>query len=395
MNRPVAMVIFGLIATAIVSLIHYYLWARLVRDAHLPSPYRQIATAVIILLAVSLPVIMIVGRGLPFHVSRYMVWVPYVWMGMMMMLAFFFGATDLLKGIAFLWSKISPSETTALDPSRREMLGRVVSGGVLFTVFGLSGFGIGNVAKRLAVLPVPVKLRRFPRALNGFKIAQISDLHVGLIKGYSWLEEVVRRVNDLNPDLIAITGDLVDGSVDKLNAEIGPLAKLKARHGVFFVTGNHEYYSGAIEWVDKIESLGIRVLRNERVQIGEGEDSFDLAGVDDFSASPAMAPNHGPDLPKALSGRDTEREVVLLAHQPRAIDEAAQMDVGLVLSGHTHGGQIWPFTYLVGLQQPYNRGLYRHTENTQIYVNQGTGVWGPPMRVGTQSEITEIELSRG
>jgi hypothetical protein len=197
-------------------------------------------------------------------------------------------------------------------------------------------------------------------------------------------------VNALEPDIVAITGDMVDGSVEQLREAIAPLANLKTRHGVFFVTGNHEYYAGALEWCDHLPTLGMRVLRNERVTIGEGAQAFDLAGIDDFNAAGA-APGHGPDLPRALAGRDEGRELVLLAHQPRAIDEARRLGVGLQLSGHTHGGQLWPWRYMVYLQQPLVSGLAKRGD-TYCYTSCGTGYWGPPMRLGAPAEITKVVL---
>jgi len=203
---------------------------------------------------------------------------------------------------------------------------------------------------------------------------------------------VVNEVIALQPDLIAITGDLVDGNVDELIERVNLLKQLKAPHGVFFVTGNHEYYSGADAWCQALSQMGIRVLRNERVTIGEGQDIFDLAGIDDASAS--HFPGHSSDLAKALAARDVNRPVVLLAHQPKAIFEASKLGVDLQLSGHTHAGQLWPFTYIVRLVQPYVQGLSRHSERTQIYVNRGTGYWGPPMRLPDRSEITLLEFER-
>jgi predicted MPP superfamily phosphohydrolase len=171
---------------------------------------------------------------------------------------------------------------------------------------------------------------------------------------------------------------------------VAPLAGLKSRQGVYFVTGNHEYYAGVNEWLAHLPTLGVRVLRNERVAVGDGTHTFDLAGVDDWSAR--GMPGHGPDLARAVEGRDAARELVLLAHQPRAIHEAAKHGVGLQLSGHTHGGQIWPWNFAVKLQQPYVAGLARHNKDTQLYVSRGTGYWGPPMRLGAPAEITRIRL---
>jgi predicted MPP superfamily phosphohydrolase len=201
---------------------------------------------------------------------------------------------------------------------------------------------------------------------------------------------VVDSVNALQPDVVAITGDLVDGSVSRLAPHVAPLARLRARHGVFFVTGNHEYYAGVEEWCTHLGELGVRVLRNERVRIGDGEHSFDLAGVDDY-AGRHFGHGHGADIERALSGRDETRELVLLAHQPRAVVEAERAGVGLQISGHTHGGQIWPFNYLVRLQQPVTSGLVRFGRSL-IYVSNGTGYWGPPMRLGSPAEITQLVL---
>jgi uncharacterized protein len=216
-------------------------------------------------------------------------------------------------------------------------------------------------------------------------------LHVGPLLGRAFVQDVVDRTNALSPDLIAITGDLVDGSVADLGHLIAPLAELRAKHGVFFVTGNHEYFSGAAQWVNELTRIGIRVLQNERVSIGNGSASFDLAGVDDRSAVHygGLAPRAAVE--RALADRDPARELVLLAHQPRSALDAETFGVGLQLSGHTHGGQLWPFGLLVKLQQPFSAGLYLH-RGSHVYVSRGTGFWGPPMRLGAPSEITHVRL---
>jgi predicted MPP superfamily phosphohydrolase len=226
--------------------------------------------------------------------------------------------------------------------------------------------------------------------MSGLRLVQLTDLHIGPILGRDWLASIVASVNALDPDVVVITGDLVDGSVETLREQVAPLADLRAKRGVYFVTGNHEYYSGVDEWIAELTRLGVRVLRNERVAIGDGDEAFDLAGVDDWSAG-RFGAGHGPSLERALAGRDSSRELVLLAHQPKQIIEAAARGVGLQISGHTHGGQIFPWNFLVRLDQPYVDGLALHND-TYIYVSRGTGYWGPPMRVGAPPEITLLEL---
>ena len=394
MSKTLYMVLFAIVATTVITSIHYYLWIRLVRDAGLPAPWRTIATWAIIVLCASIPLAMIVGRGIPFGTSRILVWAPYLWIGVMMLLFFTLLTVDAVKLMAFMVKKVTVGGSLIADPERRRVMGRIVAGAATVAVGGLSGIAVVKAAKRAVIKKLEINLPRLPRNLDGLKIVQLSDLHLGLTHGGRWLEDIVRRVNALEPDLIVVTGDIIDGRVEQLEKEIAPLRDLEAPHGVYFVTGNHEYYFGVSEWLPAVAKLGIRVLRNERVKIGQGDDFFYLAGVDDYN-SEGMEPGHGQDIEKALEGREPDVEVVLLAHQPRAVHQAAEMDVGLVLCGHTHGGQIWPFTYLVGLQQPYNKGLHRHGERTWIYVSQGAGVWGPPMRLGTEGEITEISLRAG
>jgi len=240
---------------------------------------------------------------------------------------------------------------------------------------------------------VDVALHRWPEALDGFRIVQISDLHIGPLLDRRFARHVVDRVNALEPDLVAVTGDLVDGGVRQLADEVAPFAELRARLGVFFVTGNHDHYSGVGSWVALNEKLGMRVLRNDRVEIRDGAALFDLVGVDDHRGN--MVVDDGrEDLPKALSGRDAARPAVLLAHDPATFKRASKAGIDLQLSGHTHGGQIWPFGYLVRLAVPFVAGLYRRGD-AQLYVSRGTGFWGPPMRLGAPAEITELVLRHG
>jgi hypothetical protein len=331
----------------------------------------------------------IVSRFVPRSVGSPLMWFVYVWIGIAFFAVMLLAGGDVVRGTFHIGRRIAGAPD---DPARRLAIARLLGGGVGLAALGLAAVGMANALRPLAVKRIKVPIARLPRGASGYRIVQITDIHVGPTIGKEFIEEIVTRVNDLAPDLVAITGDLVDGSVEELGALVAPLARLRAKDGVFFVTGNHEYYSGAAEWVAFLPSLGVKVLRNERVSI-RGDQGFDLAGVDDWTAK-GMAPGHGPDLPRALVGRDDTRALVLLAHQPKAIVEAAALGVDLVLSGHTHGGQFIPWNFVVRLQQPYVAGLHTHG-SAQIYVSEGTGYWGPPMRVGTRAEITEIELVTG
>jgi len=267
----------------------------------------------------------------------------------------------------------------------------------VLAVGGATAIAVRSALSDPEIHEVSVQLARLPRPLSGLSIAQISDLHVGPTIGEDHVRRVVKATNDLGSDVVAITGDLVDGSVAALGRAVAQLGALKARYGVYFVTGNHEYYSGADEWIAFLRGMGIRVLRNERVSVGERGASFDLAGIDDWR-SRGLAPGHGPDLHKALAGRDPDRSLVLLAHQPKGVEEAVRSGVELQLSGHTHGGQIFPFNLVTGIAYPYLRGLYQHEEDGQtghVFVSRGTGYWGPPMRLGNPPEIARLVLTSG
>jgi predicted MPP superfamily phosphohydrolase len=384
---PLRIVVALLIVSSILGGTHYYLWARLLRDPHLSEPWNTVGKVGIVVLG-ALLVVSIVLRRAPRAVSSPIAWVAYTWLGLVFFLFLLFVLVDAVRGSAALWARLASSPPE--DPARRVVLARWLSALVGLGAVGIGGLGFVNVMRAVAVKRVTVSLAKLPASASGYRIALISDVHVGPTIGRQFLESVVRRINALKPDLIAIAGDLVDGRVAELKDLVSPLEDLRAKDGVFFVTGNHEYYSGVDEWLAFLPTLGVKVLRNERLAIG-GERGFDLAGVEDLSAH--GFPGHAADLPRALAGRDSSRALVLLAHQPKAILEAAQHGVDLQLSGHTHGGQLFPWKYAVGLDQPYVVGLHEHGD-AKIYVSCGTGYWGPPMRVGAPAEITEITLER-
>jgi predicted MPP superfamily phosphohydrolase len=375
------MVIAAVVLSVLSFFMHRYLWARLVRDASWPEPWRTAATIAIFALAALIPLTLLAMRWLPRDINGPIAWVVYLWMGFALYLFLLTVFGDASRGLAALMGVLPK------DPERRLFLSRMIAA----AVGGASGLiGLGgaiNVARGFEVRRVQVPLAKLPSGASGYRIVQITDVHVGPTIGRSFVEGVVRETNALAPDMVVITGDLVDGSVEQLRHLVAPLADLRAKDGVFFVTGNHEYYSGADAWIAHLGTLGIRVLRNERVDV---RGLFDLAGVDDSSAA-RMLPHHGQDVAKALAGRDPSRAVVLLAHQPKAVSEARRNEVDLQLSGHVHGGQLVPFNWLARLDQPFVAGLHR-VEKTWVYVSTGTGYWGPPMRVGPGAEITHIEL---
>jgi len=255
----------------------------------------------------------------------------------------------------------------------------------------LTVWGLFNARRSARIVDVDIPLADLPPALHGFTIVQISDIHVGPTIKRGFLQQIVARVNHLDADLIAVTGDMVDGSVHRLAAHTAPLAGLRARHGAFFVTGNHEYYAGAREWIAEFKRLGLTVLENRHVVLThEGADLL-LAGVTDYSAH-HFADGIKSDPHAALADAPSDVAVkVLLAHQPRSAFAAAEAGFDLQLSGHTHGGQFLPWNWFVRFQQPFTAGLHR-MQGLWVYTSRGTGYWGPPKRVFAPSEITRVRL---
>jgi len=389
--RPsLSTLLFITVFSSIIGGLHYYLYFRLVESADLSPSMQRIGGGVLLTLALCTPVGIVLSRRLPRQLARISSGLVFIWFGFVVIAFFLLVPSELVRLAVHVWHSAGAD---GFDDERGRVLGRGIAGVVGSATLVLGGFGMFSALGRIGVRKVTVELARLPEKMNGFKIVQLSDLHIGSMLGASWLESVVEQVNALDPDIVAITGDLVDGPVSRLRAQIAPLSKLKARRGVFFVTGNHEYYSGVSDWIAHLSELGISVLQNERVPIDHGDDGFDLAGVDDYSAR-RLAKGSSNFVETATAGRDTSRELVLLAHQPKHIDEAVAARVGLMLSGHTHGGQIFPWGLLVRLDQPFIAGLGRRDE-TQIYVSCGTGYWGPPMRIGAPAEIALLTLQRG
>ncbi|MCG6194339.1 metallophosphoesterase [Leptospira sp. FAT2] len=293
----------------------------------------------------------------------------------------------------FLPMSESGTEATGVDLiERKEFLNRLLSFSVIGLAGGLTGIGFYQAHRKLKVISVDVVEENLHSSLDGFRIVQISDIHIGPTIKKGFLESVVRRVNELEPDLVAITGDLVDGPVSKLGHHITPLADLKSKHGTFFVTGNHEYYSGALSWIRELQKHGIQVLLNENQILEHGKANVTLAGVTDLKAGTIIA-EHKTDPHQAMRGGERSDYKILLAHQPNSVFEGAAAGFNLQLSGHTHGGQYFPGNLLIYLAQKFVAGLHKH-KDTWIYVSRGTGYWGPPIRLGAPSEISVIHLKK-
>ncbi len=361
--------------------LHAYIATRLISGFQLSGPAAGAAWAVTVALFLSLPLGMAASRLLPRAIGRAVTWVSYLWMGAFGLMVTAVAATDVLR----LLVTLSAPEVGA----RAGML-------QAWSVVGVTvpGLVIGLYrARRPVIERVKVSIPGLPLGLEGLTIAQLSDVHIGETLGKAFLEETVARVNALRPDLIAITGDLVDGSVHKLRDEVAPLADLSAPLGRYYVTGNHEYYHGGPAWEAEVARLGLTVLRNQHRLVERRGATLAVAGVSDLEAR-RMDPDRAPDVARALHGVPVEVPRLLLAHQPRAAALVGEERVDLQLSGHTHGGQIFPFMFFVRLQQPVVAGL-RRLGKTLVYTSRGTGYWGPPVRIGAPPEITLLTLARG
>ncbi|MFD9097119.1 metallophosphoesterase [Streptomyces collinus] len=423
-------VVFVLAASAALAVLvlgHWYVWRRLVRDTTRgPGPARRAGTAVF----VAGPLLMITAlvaerSGAPFWLQRTLAWPGFLWMALALYLLLAVVAGEVVRpllrrlvarraapeaapvpapqsvaaqgpppgapeppggpGRAREPEPVREDERAAPPPSRRLFVSRVVGGAAAAAAVGTVGQGTYGVLRGPRVKRVTVPLARLPRAAHGFRIAVVSDIHLGPVLGRSFAQRVVDTVNATQPDLIAVVGDLVDGSVKDLGPAAAPLAGLTARHGAYFVTGNHEYFSGAEQWVAEVRTLGLHPLENARTELPH----FDLAGVNDLQGE---SEGQGPDFGRALGDRDRARACVLLAHQPVQIHEAVRYGVDLQLSGHTHGGQLWPGNLVAAAANPTVAGLERYGD-TQLYVSRGAGAWGPPTRVGAPSDVTVVELA--
>ncbi len=284
----------------------------------------------------------------------------------------------------------APASHGDINDSRRRFLAYGMNGGVSTAAMLLTGYGLAEARDVPGVKQVDIPFENLPPQLDGFRIVQITDIHVSPTVKRPYVEGIINVVNRLDADIVALTGDLVDGSVRRLSGEVEPLAHARSRYGNFFVTGNHEYYSGALAWTRKVASLGYTVLNNEHRIISHGGRHILLAGVTDYRAG-RFYDSHRSDPARAADGAPPVDLKILLAHQPKSIFAAAKAGFDLQISGHTHGGQFFPWNLMVHFFQPYVAGLHQY-QDAQIYVSRGSGYWGPPLRLGSPSEITLLRL---
>ncbi len=395
-------IFFFLIAFGILALGYGYIGWRLIIPANLGAPWNTIAWAVLILFLL-IPPLSIFMQRYGFEGWRAVLsWIAYLSLGFVSLLFTSLVIRDLIWLVTaaaqktFLFARdLFGSPSVALDPpdpERRRFLLQSMNLGILGISGTLTGYGLYEARRRPAVVEVSVPIPNLPDDLEGFRILQITDIHAGLTVKRKFVETVVEQANELAPDIIAFTGDLVDGSVPHLRNEVSPMADLSARYGRYFITGNHEYYSGAEPWVEEADRLGFTVLLNEHRVLQYGAGRILLAGVTDYSAG-QFVKNHATNPEAAISGALPSDVKILLAHQPRSLYAAIPLGFDLQISGHTHGGQFFPWNLLAALGQPYIAGLHKH-ESMWIYVSRGTGYWGPPIRLAARSEVTVIKLIR-
>ncbi len=355
-------------------------WVLLHAGQHWPLPVTLAGTALCALGLVAMPLAMVRGHGRRGQDRAAIVgdtllgasWVLFTW--------------SVLLGVVLRLA------LTAAGVGEGQDRARIVTWAVLGVTAVLLAWGYAEARRVPRVRRLDVQLPRLGAGLDGLRVVLITDTHYGPLDRARWSQRVCETVNTLDADLVCHTGDIADGTAERRRAQAAPLATVRATRARVYVTGNHEYYSEAQGWVDLMDELGWEPLRNRHLLVERGGDTLVVAGVDDVTAESSGLTGHRAHLAGALKGADPELPVLLLAHQPAFVDRAAAAGIDLQLSGHTHGGQIWPFHHLVRLDQPALAGLSRHGERTLLYTSRGTGFWGPPFRVFAPSEITLLVL---
>ncbi len=373
--------VFLPILIGVLLLLHGIPWWRLVLAPHWPAAVTVIGSAFALVALIGFPLAMWKGHGKA-HRDRLAV-LGDTWLGILWQL--------------FTWTVLGEILDLVLALSGVDAPGRQrwVAGVVLVWVALLCSWGMWQARRIPPVRTVEITLPRLGAGLDGLRLVMITDTHFGPINRARWSAGVIERANALNPDIFAHAGDLTDGSVDQRSEQVAPLGGATATLARVYITGNHEYMSGASDWVAHMDGLGWTVLHNRNIVLERGGSSLVVAGIDDLTAKGSGVPGHAADLPGALAGIDPDLPIVLLAHQPKSVRLSAPAGVDLQLSGHTHGGQMWPFHLLVRAEQGALAGLSRHGERTMLYTSRGSGFWGPPFRIFAPNEITLLILRSG
>lgn len=377
-GNPVRPALFVLVLITVMALLFGVPAVTLLRGPDWPPAVQAAGWAAFVVVFLAFPVLMVLG-----HVGAARDWAARI--------------ADTALGVAwvlFTWSLAGQLLRLVLrlagvaDPTRS----RITAGLVVAITVGLCLNGYREAMRVPRVSRCEVTLDRLGRDLDGTTVVVLTDTHYGPIDRAGWSQRVVDVINDLDADIVCHTGDIADGTPTKRLEQAAPLASVKARLARVYVTGNHEYFNQAQGWLDQMRSFGWHGLHNRNTVVRRGDAQLVIAGVDDYTAASSGAAGHRADYPAALAGVDPDLPVLLLAHQPKQVVEASRHQIDLQVSGHTHGGQIWPFHWLVRLDQPSVSGLSRHGERTQLYTSNGAGFWGPPLRIRARSEITLLTL---
>lgn len=391
-----------IIVLTVATLLTVYLGWRMVEPLPIGRKRKVLAWLLIGLLLFGHRLTWVLHRseGLEGFVCGYIDWVGFTFLGFVSILIFFMFCRDIPGLFRSIGTKIShlfvrrSKRPYFIEPNleRRRFMLNASNGLILAATVPLTGYGVLQARKTPTVVHNELSIAGLSEGLDGFTIAQVTDTHIGPTIRHEWARKVVDEVNALGADLIVHTGDMVDGSVDGLRREISPMGDFSAPYGVWYCTGNHEYYSGVHQWLAEARRLGMTPLVNEHKLIDTGKGRILLGGVSDYRSN-RLEPAHVSSPSAAMKGAPEHDVSILLAHQPQSVFEAAKAGFDIQLSGHTHGGQYFPYNFAVHLFQPYVKGLHLH-ENTLLYVSMGTGYWGPPVRLGTVPEITLHTLRR-
>ncbi|MGW0247239.1 metallophosphoesterase [Nocardia goodfellowii] len=368
-----------IIGGVLLALVHWLFYRRLIRATGVPGPAKVAAAIVLAVLWVTLVVALGAGSAYSPEPIRPIVWLGLTWAAVM----FYLLLGLLVISVVLLIARLAKF-------SNRVRLLQISSALLVVAAVGTVAYGV-HEANTPRVVAVELRSPKLPAELDGLRVAVVADIHVGAARGAAFTERVVDLVNTQQPDVIVLPGDLIDGSVELVGPDIAPIADLRSKYGTFAVAGNHEgYVDGVAEWLDYWETLGVRTLRNQRTEVEINGATLELAGVYDYDAPDP----YGPDLAAAVAGHRSDRFLMLIAHQPRQAPDAAARGIDLQVSGHTHGGQIWPLNYVVGWVNGTVAGLDR-VDDMQLFTTRGVGAWGPPVRVAAPPDIAILTLRRG